>query len=176
MFGKATHANIRTHVILGCQPWDPKIRIRSVENHQKCWPYSTFEHDRLPQWGGRCCQFVELCADPGSWDFEVRGFGRLWERLELIKHRISRPGPPALANHIVFGIERSASTERPLPGEAFSLAEKIGDPCRPENPDLGGFMVPAKDTQMQCFAKYKASPPSGPWIIFLETFRPPLPS
>ena len=56
----------------------------------------------------------------------------LFEFLVLIcGHRLA-----ALKTHIEFGIERSASTERPLPGEAFSLAEKIGDPCRPENPDF----------------------------------------
>ena len=58
---------------------------------------------------------------------------------ELIKHMTSRPGPPTSRTHFVFGIERSASTELPLPGEAFSLAEKIGAPSRPENRDFMRF-------------------------------------
>ena len=67
---------------------------------------------------------------------------------KLIKHMTSRPGPSTSRTHFVFGIERSASTERPLPGEAFSFAEKIGDPSRPENQDFTGFTVPAKCIHM----------------------------
>ena len=96
-------------------------------------------------------QFIELCADPASWDFEVGGFGRLWGHQELIKHMTSRPGPSTSRTHFVFGIERSASTERPFPGEAFSFAEKIGDPSRPGNQDFTGFTVPAKGIHMSGF-------------------------
>ena len=67
---------------------------------------------------------------------------------KLIKHMTSSPGSHRHRLRFVFGIERSASTERPLPGEAFSFAEKIGDPSRPGNQDFTGFTVPAKGIHM----------------------------
>jgi len=67
-----------------------------------------------------------------------------WHPQEAIKYRTSRPGRPTSKTHFVFGIERPASTERHIPGEAFSFVEKIGDPSRPENQDFRGFAAPKK--------------------------------
>jgi hypothetical protein len=86
-----------------------KIRSRIAKTQQKCWPYSTFEHDRLPQWEspgqdsggifmefwsnfGRCLIDFEFLIDPGSQKhkggFNSEGcwahFIRVWIEFELI--------------------------------------------------------------------------------------------
>ena len=95
------------------------------------WP-KVVDHDFGNLKGDLCTQFYKNTM------FSCLGLSAMGPQ-ELIKHMTSRPGPPTSRTHFVFGIERSASTERPLPGEAFSLAEKIGAPSRPENRDFMRF-------------------------------------
>ena len=96
------------------------------------------DHDFGNLKGDLCTQFYKNTM------FSCLGLSAMGPQ-ELIKHMTSRPGPSTSRTHFVFGIERSASTERSL---AFSFAEKIGDPSRPENRDFIEFTVPAKGIHM----------------------------